>query len=462
VTDTDEGTPQAQQEEQAQQAQPTRGPRRAPRRSRRSLGSYTVDRRPLAIPAYRRLWLASVVSAVGGSFSLIAVPTQLFTLTGSSATVAVSAAVSFVALAATSLLAGALADVTDRRRLLLIAHLGQGATYLLLWIQAIAGLRSVAVLLVLVACQGVSYATIMTTMGAAVPRVVPAHLLPAATSLSSLVRYTGAVVGPLLAGVLIPVVGLGSLYLLDATALLVVVWAVFRLPPIPPQFAPRPQKAEERGGRAAGLRVAGVLAGIPEGFRYLFTSPLLAAVLGVDLAAMVFGMPSALFPELAERDFGGPAGGGTALGLLYAAYPTGVFAMGLLSGTFTHARRHGALMSAAAIVWGLTVVLFALAPHLWAALLALTAGGAANFLLSTFRSAITQAATDDALRGRIQATLTIVLTGGPQTATLLHGFAAATVGARAAIGVGGLLTMSTVTLILLTVAPLRLYQADQG
>jgi len=178
-------------------------------RRRRSLGSYTVDRRPLAVPAYRRLWLASAVSAVGGSFSLIAVPTQLFALTGSSATVGISAAVSFAALAAASLLAGALADVVDRRRLLLAAHLGQGATYLLLWIQAAAGQRSTAVLLALVACQGVSYGTIMTTTGAAVPRLVPVDPLPAATGLSSLVRYTGSVVGPLLAGVLIPVVGLG-------------------------------------------------------------------------------------------------------------------------------------------------------------------------------------------------------------------------------------------------------------
>jgi len=419
-------------------------PRAAPthRRRRRSLGSYTVDRRPLAVPAYRRLWLASAVSAVGGSFSLIAVPTQLFALTGSSATVGISAAVSFAALAAASLLAGALADVVDRRRLLLAAHLGQGATYLLLWIQAAAGLRSTAVLLALVACQGVSYGTIMTTTGAVVPRLVPVHLLPAATGLSSLVRYTGSVVGPLLAGVLIPVVGLGTLYLFDAMALIVVVWAVFRLPPLP----------------AARARVGGVLAGIPEGFRYLFGNRLLAAALGVDLAAMVFGMPSALFPELAERDFGGPAGGGTALGLLYAAYPTGVLAMGLISGTFTHARHHGALLAAAAVSWGATVVVLALAPHLWAALLALAAGGAANFLLSTFRNAITQAATDDALLGRIQGTLTIVLTGGPQTANLLHGLTAAAVGARAATAAGGLLTMVIAALILLTTPQLRRYR----
>jgi MFS family permease len=437
--------------------------------ARRSLGSFAVDRRPLAIAAYSRLWLASVVSAVGGSFSLMAVPAQLFTLTGSSATVAVSAVVSFAALVPASLVAGALADVTDRRRLLLVAHLGLGATYLMLWIQAAAGLRSVAVLLALVAFQGTSYGTIMTTMGAAVPRVVPAHLLPAATSLSSLVRYAGTVAGPLLAGILIPATGLGTLYLFDAAALIIVVWAVFRLPPLPPTGLPAPglpatgppaaRRVTDARPAVATLSAAGtVLAGIPEGFRYPFTSPLLAAVLGVDLAAMVFGMPYALFPELAQRAFGGPAGGGTALGLLYAAYPAGVFAMGLVSGTFTRARRHGALMSAAAIAWGVTVVLLALAPDLWAALLALAAGGAVNFLLSTFRNAITQAATDDRLRGRIQGSLTVVLVGGPQAAGILHGFAAAAVGARAAIATGGLVTIVTVAAILLAVPRLRRYQ----
>ena len=258
-------------------------------RSRRSLGSYGVDRRPLAVPAYRRLWVASAVSAVGGSFSVVAVPTQLFTITGSSAAVGVPAAVSFVALAFAALPAGALADVADRRRLLLFAQVGAGATYLLLWAQAVAGLHSVPVLLVLAACQGVSYGTIMTATGAAVPRLVPAHLLPAATGLSSLVRYTGAVVGPLLAGVLLPVVGLADLYLLDATALIVVVWAVYRLPPLPPSAPPSP--ASRRAGR--GTLVAAVLTGIPEGFRHLFTNRLLAAVLGVDLAAMVLGMPAA-------------------------------------------------------------------------------------------------------------------------------------------------------------------------
>ncbi len=185
----------------------------------RSLGAYTLDRRPLAIPAYRRLWGASAVCAVGGSFSVVTVPTQLFTLTGSSAAVGAAAAVSFGALVIASLWVGALAEIVDRRRLLLAAHCGLALTYVALWAQAALGGRSVAVLLVLVACQGLTFGAIMVTMGAAVPRLVPVDLLPAANGLSSLVRYTGSIMGPLLAGVLIPVVGPGTLYLFDAVAL---------------------------------------------------------------------------------------------------------------------------------------------------------------------------------------------------------------------------------------------------
>lgn len=406
----------------------------------RSFGAYTLDRRPLAIPAYRRLWVASAVCAVGGSFSVVTVPTQLFTLTGSSATVGVAAAVSFGALVVASLWIGTLADTVDRRRLLLAAHCGLALTYLALWAQAALGSRSVAVLLVLVACQGLTFGAIMVTMGAAVPRLVPVDLLPAANGLSSLVRYTGSIMGPLLAGVLIPVVGLGTLYLFDAVALLAVIGAVVALPPILPGARP-----DSRAGSSYGSSKA--LGQVLAGFRYLLSSRVLVAVLAVDLAAMVFAMPTALLPELAQRAYGGPAGGGLELGLLYAAYPAGVFAAGLMSGTFTRARRHGALMASAAAAWGGTVVVLGLAARLWLALAALMVGGAVNFVLSTTRNAICQAHTDDAMRGRIQGSLTIVLMGGPQLANLLHGTAAAVYGPQVTICVGGLLTATTVAMI---------------
>jgi MFS family permease len=435
----------------------------------RSFVAYTLDRRPLAIPAYRRLWVASAVCAVGGSFSVVTVPTQLFTLTGSSATVGAAAAVSFGALVVASLWVGARADIVDRRRLLLAAHCGLALTYVALWAQAALGCRSVAILLMLVACQGLTFGSIMVTMGAAVPRLVPAELLPAANSLSSLVRYTGSIMGPLLAGVLIPVAGLSTLYLFDALALLAVVWAVVKLPPIVPSPHPVPRDglpdgisgAPSDAATAQRDRRQSTLGQVLAGFRYLLTSRVLVAVLAVDLAAMVFGMPVALFPELAQHTYGGPAGGGVELGLLYAAYPAGVFAAGLMSGTFTRARRHGALMASAAFAWGGTVVVLGLAPQLWLALVALMLGGAVNFVLSTFRNAISQAHTNDAVRGRIQGSLTIVLIGGPQVANLVHGTAAAIYDPQVTICVGGLLTVITVAMIVRVVPQLWHYAAPK-
>ncbi|MFI7644311.1 MFS transporter [Nonomuraea sp. NPDC049400] len=416
----------------------------------RSLGTYTIDRRPLAIAAYRRLWVASAVGAVGGSFSVVAVPTQLFTVTGSSAAVGAAGAVSFVAVVVAALWVGALADVMDRRRVLLMAHCGLAFTYAALWVQAVLGGRSVPVLMMLVACQGLSFGAIMTTMGAVVPRLVPVELLPAANSLSSLTRYAGSILGPVLAGALMPAIGLGTLYLLDAVALVAVVWAVVKLPPLPPQTHPADPAAQ---GCEPRPTIGQVLASI----RYLAASRLLVAVVLVDLAAMVFGMPVALFPELAQHTYGGPAGGGLELGLLYAAYPAGVVTAGLLSGTFTRARRHGVLMAAAAAAWGTTVVVLGLATRLWIALAALVLGGAVNFVLSTFRNAITQAHTHDAMRGRIQGSLTVVLFGGPHIANMLHGAAASILDHQTVIWAGGLLTTVTVAAVTWALPELRNY-----
>ncbi|MGP3965684.1 MFS transporter [Nonomuraea sp. 3N208] len=421
----------------------------------RSLGAYTIDRRPLAIAAYRRLWVASSVCAVGGSFSVVAVPAQLFTVTGSSAAVGAAGAVSFVALVVAALWIGALADVMDRRSVLLAAHSGLAFTYAALWIHAVLGGRSVPVLMMLVACQGLTFGAIMTTTGAVVPRLVPVELLPAANSLMSLTRYAGSILGPVLAGVLIPAVGLGTLYLFDAVALLAVVWAVVKLPPLPPH--PHPAGPSSDPAAARSRRPRPTIGQILASLRYLAASRLLVAVLAVDLAAMVFGMPIALFPELAQYIYGGPAGGGPELGLLYAAYPAGVVTAGLLSGTFTRARRHGALMAAAAAVWGITVVLLGLAAQLWIALATLVLGGAVNFVLSTFRNAITQAHTHDAMPGRIQGSLTVVLFGGPHIANLLHGTATSILDPRTVICAGGLLTIVTVTAVAWAVPELRNY-----
>ncbi|WP_169945042.1 MFS transporter [Microbispora sp. H11081] len=424
--------------------------------ARTSALAFTIDPRPLAIPAFRRMWTASVICALGGSFSVVAVPTQLFATTGSSAAVGAAAGVSLAALVTAAVCGGALADVMDRRTILLAADLGLALTYAALWVQAVLGGRSLPALLAAVAFQGLAYGTVLTTAGAAVPRLVPPELLPAANSLNSLVRYGGSILGPMLAGVLIPVLGLGTLYLFDAVALLAVVWAVAMLPPLPP--LPPPAAADRTHDEPSGSASSGSVRALA-GFRRLAGSRLLASVLAVDLAAMVFGMPSALFPELARHLFGGTAGGGPETGLLYAAYPAGVFAAGLLSGSFTRARRHGALVAGAAIAWGLAVMVVGLAAELWIALAALALGGAVNFVLSTFRTTITQTHTADAVRGRVQGALTVVLVGGPQIANLLHGVAGSLYGPCVVIFAGGLLTVLTVGAIVWAVPVLRRHLA---
>jgi MFS family permease len=196
----------------------------------------------------------------------------------------------------------------------------------------------------------------------------------------------------------------------------------------------------------AGLRHAA--AGVP----VLTSSPVLLAVLGIDLAAMVLGLPLALLPELAARSFGDPVGGGPALGLLLAAYPAGVVAAAWLPRLAAPPRTP---LTGSALLWGGTVILTGLAPSLAVAVAAFAAGGAAGCVLSASRSAITQAATDDALRGRVQGLLTAVLTGGPQLGILLHGAAGAVWGARPVIVAGGVLTIAAVTALAIAVPALR-------
>jgi len=187
------------------------------------------------------------------------------------------------------------------------------------------------------------------------------------------------------------------------------------------------------------------------GFRRLAADRVVSAALAVDVIAMAFGMPAALFPDLARHLSGAttsdPADSAMILGLLYAAYPAGVVALGLVSGTFTRAQRPGALLIGAAQVWGLTVILAGLSGKPALTLAALTVGGAANLVLSTCRTTITQARTDDEVRGRVQGALTVVRFGGPQAAVLLHGLAGSVLGPRLGIGLGGLLTVTGLTLI---------------
>ncbi|MGW1275132.1 MFS transporter, partial [Streptomyces sp. NPDC002491] len=352
---------------EAEEADPS--PRDRPRRGWRR---WAMDTRPLRRPAYRRLWSSTVVTAVGSQLTAVAVPKQIYDITGSSAWVGYASLAGLAPMVLFALWGGAVADTVDRRKLLLVTNSGIAVTSVLFWLQAAAGLDSVAVLMVLLAAQQAFFGLNAPARNASIARLVPADELAAANALGSTVMQTGLVAGPLLAGALIPVVGLPELYLLDAVALCVTLWAVVRLPALPPTAT-------------ATVRRAGIRE-IAEGFRYIALHKVLLLSFLADVIAMVFGMPRALFPQLAAETYA-PYGEGLALGLLFAAIPVGAVAGGLLSGTFSRARRHGWMVIGAVVAWGAAIAGFGLSGSLWLAVLFLACAGVADMVSMVFRGA---------------------------------------------------------------------------
>lgn len=406
-----------------------------------------ADTRPLQNRHFKRLWLANIVTVVGAQLTVVAVPAQIYADTGSSAYVGLTGLFGLVPLVVFGLYGGALADVFDRRTILLVTTVGLIVTSALFWLQAAAGSTNVWLLLCLFAVQQAFFAVNQPTRSAVLPKLLPPELLPAANSLNMTVMQAGAIAGPLVAGVLIPVLGFEWLYLIDTITLLATLGAVLGLPSL---------AVVDAATTTPGLR------SVVEGLAYLRQQPVLLMSFVVDLIAMVFGMPRALFPEIAAVDFGGPEEGGIVFALLFAAIPAGAVLGGVLSGWVSRIERQGLAVIVCILVWGAAVIGFGTAvllagvdgwrtPMLVVALLMLMVGGAADMASAAFRSSMLMTAADDAVRGRLQGVFIVVVAGGPRIADVAHGAAAASVGAGAAAAGGGVLVVVGTVLAALAV-----------
>lgn len=410
---------------------PERGARQAPLTGR--VRGALADTTPLRNPAFRRLWLAGIVTVVGAQLSVVAVPFQLYALTRSSTYVGLTGLFGLVPLVVFGLWGGAIADAMDRRVLLLITGCGIAFTSLALWAIAAAGIGNVWLVLSVFAVQQAFLAVNQPTRGAVLPRLLPISQLPAANTLTMMVFLFGAIVGPLLAGVLLPVIGLSTLYLVDAIALTATLWATWRLPAMPPASSDVP--------RSAGLR--DVLAG----FAFAARHKVLLVSFLVDIVAMGCGLPRAVFPEAAVRTFGDPPGGGPALGWLYAAMAIGALVGGVFSGWLHRVRRQGVAVTVSICVWGLAIALFGLVGSLWLAVLFLAVGGAADLVSGVYRSTMLQVVATDEMRGRMQGVFIVVVVGGPRLADVWHGPAAAAAGTAFAATAGGLAVIVLTVLV---------------
>ncbi|THI92350.1 MFS transporter [Nocardioides sp.] len=396
-----------------------------------------ADTRPLRNPHFRRLWTANIITVVGAQLTVVAVPAQIYAETGSSAYVGLTGLFGLVPLVVFGLWGGALADHVDRRTLLIITTFGLIGTALLFWLQAALGIGNVWLLLSLFSVQQAFFAVNQPTRSAVLPRLVDADQLPAANSLNSTVLHAGAIAGPLVAGVLIPFVGFSWLYLIDSFTLLATLSAVVRLPRLP----------------VAGATGTPGLRSVVEGIAYLRGQPVLMMSFVVDIVAMVFGMPRALFPQIAHESFLGPEEGGLAFALLFAGIPTGAVIGGVFSGWVSRISSHGRAVIWSVVVWGLAMAGFGVAVALaeaapgsargWlvVAVLMLVVGGAADMASAAFRMSILQSAAADAVRGRLQGIFIVVVNGGPRVADVAHGASAAVVGTAVAATGGGVLTV---------------------
>jgi MFS family permease len=403
-----------------------------------------ADTTPLRTLDFRRLWLAGIVTVIGGNLTIFAVPVQLYALTQNSAYVGLSGLFALAPLVVFGLWGGAWADAMDRRLLLIITSCGLAVASILLWLQAALELNNVWVVLCLLSVQQAFYAVNSPTRSAAIPRMLPGDQLPAANSLNMTVMQFGAIVGPLLAGLMLRWVDLSTLYLIDAITCVAPIAVTFRLAAMPPTERSDSGSAGTKWGFAAVL----------DGFRYLSGNRVVLMSFVVDLIAMIFGMPRALFPQMAHQSFGGPVEGGTTIALLAAAMSVGAVAGGLFSGWLPRIRRQGLSVVVSIVVWGVAMAGFGVASglagghagaFLWIALTFLAIGGAADMVSSAFRSTILQQAASDELRGRLQGVFTVVVAGGPRLADAVHGAAAAAVGTTmAAAGGGGLAVVGVV------------------
>lgn len=384
-----------------------------------------VDTTPLRVsPEYRRLWLGESVSFLGTQLTAVAVSIQVYDITGSSAAVGLVGLAAFVPLVTLGLFGGALADAVERRRLALWTSGGLAALSGLLALQAVLAVRSPWLLYLLVAGQSALFAVDSPTRRTFPPRLLPPELIPAANALSMVTMGIGATGGPLLAGLLVGTAGFGAAYAVDMLTFVVALSALARLRPMPPESTAEPARA----GFSAVL----------DGLRFLRGRDVLLATFLVDLIAMIFGMPRAVFPELAHTVLGG---GATTVGLLNGALAAGSLAAAALSGPTGRVHRQGLGVVAAVCAWGAAIAVLGISRSLWLALLALFVAGAADAVSGVWRTAVLQVATPDEYRGRLGGVFLVVVAGGPRLGDLRVGAMAALLGTTAAVTGGGALVV---------------------
>ena len=368
---------------------------------------------------FRRLWLGQLVSFVGTQLTVVGVAVEAFRITHSTLMVGLISLGQLVPLLVASLVGGAVSDAMDRRKLLLITQVAAAAASAGLLLNALVPHPKLWPLFVCTAVAAAVSGVDWPARKAALPMLVPVEDLAPALAVSQIQTQVGFIAGPALAGVLIAAFGFPVVFAIDAASFVAVFAAVLLLPPLVPKG----------GGTPAGLK------SVREGLSYLRHQRLLASTFLIDINAMVFGMPRAVFPALGLGLYGG--GPGT-VGLLYAAPAAGALIGAVMSGWVGGVRHQGRAVVFAVAAWGAAIAAFGFIPVLWIGLALLAVAGAADVVSAVFRNTILQTTVPEHLQGRLSGMFIAVVTGGPRLGDAEAGGAAAIGGPQFAVWSGGL------------------------
>jgi MFS family permease len=396
-------------------------------RSRRDLGrvrELLVDLEPVRLDRdFRLLWIGQLINGLGRQVTIVALPLELWNLTHNPLSIGLLAIVQLVPILAFALGGGAIADAVDRRRLLLVTQICLAGTSAALAILAfmpappLAGFYAVAFL-----AAGIG-AVDSPTRSSAIPRLVPRERLQAAIAVNWLSSQTVAVSGPVLGGLLAAVAGVGWAFAFDVLTFAASIVAVLLIAPMPPH---------PEAGRPS-------LRSVAEGLRFALAKRIVLGTFVIDLDAMIFGMPSSLFPQLALTVFNvGTAG----YGFLTAAPAVGALVGSALTGWTSRLRRPGRGVALAVAGWGVAIVGFGLLTMSFPlALLCLAAAGGADVISAVLRGTIVQFETPDRLRGRVMSIHTLVVTSGPRLGDAEAAAVAAVAGPQFSVVSGGILCL---------------------
>lgn len=401
-----------------------------------------LDITPLKISRdYRLLFFGQLISFFGTMMTFIVVPVQMYQMTESSLYVGLLGAAEFVPMFFLAFIGGAMADSFDRRKMLRLTEVGQTITTAILLGNAMLPNPQVWVLFVAVAIHAGLTGLQRPSFEALIPKIVPLEYMPAVASLNSIRFEFGFILAPILGGVIIAKYGAVWAYAIDLAtfaASLTAVWLIRAIPP--PPDADRPS-----------------FESVKKGFRYAMSRQELLGTYIVDINAMFFGMPKALFPALAVA-----FGAASSVGLFYSALAVGALIATFTSGWAQWVQKHGLMVTLAAGGWGVAITLFGFSNSLYLALFFLVLAGYCDMISGIFRMTIWNQTVPDHLRGRLAGIEMISFMTGPMLGDAESGVVAYFTDVKTSVISGGILTVIGTIILAILLPKFIKYEGQEG